>query len=193
MLYHYDDKWVAGHRCKPSLHLLIVDDEGDTPTPSSLPDDLPDQLLPHVSMNALAGLLAPKTFRIYGAVNHHRVVILVDSGNTHNFIQTRVARFLNLKHSPTNPLQVMVGNGNVFECDFVCPSISLVIQGHLFPMDLFNLPITGTDIVLGIQWLKALEAVTTDYSYLTMTFSYLGQLVTLNANVPLLIAPASAQ
>jgi len=87
----------------------------------------------------------------------------------------------------------MVGNGNVFECDFVCPSISLVIQGHLFPMDLFNLPITGTDIVLGIQWLKALEAVTTDYSYLTMTFSYLGQLVTLNANVPLLIAPASAQ
>jgi len=67
----------------------------------------------------------------------------------------------------------MVGNDNLLECDSVFPAVSISVQGQQFSVDLINLPITGADIVLGVQWLKALGPISTDYSSLTMTFLHL--------------------
>lgn len=40
----------------------------------------------------------------------------------------------------------------------------------------FNiLPINGVDLVLGIEWLKTLGSIITDYSTLTIQFQLLGQ------------------
>lgn len=67
LCYHCDDKWVTGHRCKLSLHLLIADKEGDIANTPSLPEEPPDPIplkFPQISLNALAGMLAPETFRI---------------------------------------------------------------------------------------------------------------------------------
>lgn len=49
------------------------------------------------------GMQAPKTFQIFGTINHHQVTILVDDGNTHNFVQLQVANFLDLPFSPIDP------------------------------------------------------------------------------------------
>ncbi|KAL9457231.1 hypothetical protein AB3S75_006302 [Citrus x aurantiifolia] len=53
------------------------------------------------------------------------------------------------------------------------------MQGTTFMVDLFILPIEGTDMVLGIQWLQKLGKVSHDYSALTMEFSLNGQPVML--------------
>lgn len=93
LCYHCDDKWVTGHRCKPSLHFLIADEDGeiaDTSIPPEEPADPSLPQFPQISLNALAELSVLKTFRIYGTVLYHKVVILVDGDSTHNFIQTRV-------------------------------------------------------------------------------------------------------
>lgn len=45
------------------------------------------------------------------------------------------------------------------------------MQGTSTCVDLFMLPMDGTDVVLGIQWLKTLGKITTDYSHLSMEFS----------------------
>lgn len=74
----------------------------------------------------------------------------------HNFIQDRVAKFLNLPVQPTPTLKVMVGNGSIIECHQFCSAIPVSIQGYIFTVDLHVLPISGVDIVLGIQWLKPL-------------------------------------
>lgn len=82
-------------------------------------------------------------------------------------------------------MHVMIGNGSTIECNTRFPSIPITIQGFSFVVDLFQLPIGGADIVLGVQWLKTLGPVT--------IITFLGQSISLNADVPLLPNPASAQ
>lgn len=64
------------------------------------------------------------------------MVILVDGGSTHNFIQTRVAKFLALPSSLTATLRVMVGNGHTLDYDTLSSQVPLSIQGHDFRLDL---------------------------------------------------------
>ena len=197
LCYHCEEKWSHGHRCKPRLHLFIADDEPDSsadthpnndPPPSG--PDLP--ITPHISLNAMEGTPAPQTFRLLGTVRRHPVVILVDGGSTHNFIQSRLARFLALSATPTPALRVMVGDGNTLECDTQSLQVPISIQDHTFTLDLFHLPLCGADLVLGVQWLKLLGPITTDYQQLTMTFSHLGRNITLRADAPPSLSPASA-
>ena len=135
---------------------------------------------------------APETFRVYGTVRCHQLTILVDGGSTHNFVQLRVAKFLGLRSTPVTPLPVMVGDGGVIHCDRRYPQVSITIQGHHFTTDLFGLPLSGADLVLGVQWLRALGPVTTDYTALSMSFTHLGLPITLFADVPVTPPLASA-
>lgn len=90
-------------------------------------------------------------------------------------------------------MHVMIGNGSTIECNTKFPSVSITIQGFSFAVDLFQLPISGADIVLGVQWLKTLGPVTTDYSSLKMSFTFPSQPTSLSADIPMLPSPASAQ
>lgn len=65
----------------------------------------------------------------------------------------------------------MVGNRNVVDYRQFCPWVTLFIHGQLFEVDLHLLPINGSYIVLGVQWLKQLGPIITDYSQLTMQFT----------------------
>jgi hypothetical protein len=50
---------------------------------------------------------------------------------------------------------------------------------HNFLVDLFVLPLSGAEIVLGVQWLKTLGPVLTDYEHLVMKFIKDGSIVQL--------------
>ena len=197
LCYHCVDKWSQGHRCKPRLHLLIADEDlepsSSLSTSESLSHVAPDPIqAPQISLNAMEGTPASQTFRLLGSLHHHQAVILVDGGSTHNFIQTRVAKFLALPTAPTAALRVMVGNGHTLDCDTMSSQVSLFIQGHEFRLDLYHLPICRVDIVLVVQWLKLLGPITTDYLNLTMTFLHMGLPITLHADAPPTPSHASA-
>ncbi|XP_006584232.1 uncharacterized protein [Glycine max] len=197
LCYQCDEKWAHGHRCKSRLHILIADEDPE-PSPCSISPAVPSDiemdhtLTPHISLNAMEGTPTPQTFRVLGSLKCHQVVILVDGGSTHNFIQSRVAKFLELPSTPTPVLQVMVGNGHTLDCDTLSRQVPVWIQGHEFTLDLHHLPLCGADLVLGVQWLKLLGPITTNYQTLTMTFSHLGQPITLNADAPPTPSSASA-
>lgn len=87
----------------------------------------------------------------------------------------------------------MIGNGSTIDCDTKCPTVPILIQCYTFSVDLFQLPIGGADIVLGVQWLKQLGSITTDYSLLTMSFTYEDQPIFLHVDVPMYPSLASAQ
>ena len=130
----------------------------DSPWPSLTEPSL----VPQISLNTMEGTPTPQTFRLLGSL-HHQVVILVDGDSTHNFIQSGVAKFLTLPSAPTTALRVMVGNGYTLDCDTLSLQVLVSIQGHSFTLDLFLLPICGADIELGVQWLKLLGPITTNY------------------------------
>ena len=77
----------------------------------------------------------------------------------------------------TSPLRVTVGNGEELQCQHTCPNVEVTIQQHPFVINFHVLPICGADLVLGVQWLKTLGPVLTDYTTLTMKFMVVGHLV----------------
>ncbi|VFQ83690.1 unnamed protein product [Cuscuta campestris] len=107
------------------------------------------------------------------------IIVLLDSGSTHNFVHPMVAERLSLVLHPVSPFQFYVGNGDSLRCSYSCPHTPLMLHGHLFDIDLFLLEIHGPDIVLGIQWLQTLCKVSHDYANMTMDFMWKGKQVTL--------------
>lgn len=65
-----------------------------------------------------------------GSVNEHVVVVLINGGSTHNFVQGRMVPFLNLVAQHTKRLTIMVGNDNEIGCDHVCRNVSVLIQSY---------------------------------------------------------------
>jgi hypothetical protein len=63
---------------------------------------------PEISLNAITGTPSPKTMRLVGFLRLHRVVILIDSGSTHNFVDTKLAANLGLQPQPQAGIQVQV-------------------------------------------------------------------------------------
>ena len=137
--------------------------------------------------------MAPETLRFVGTLADRQVVLLVDGGSTHNFIQAELVSQLGLPCQPTLPLRVMVGNGQTLECNSLCSDVTVIIQSAQFVVDLHVLPISGANIVLGVQWLKSLSPVLTDYTTLTMQFFQHDRMVELkgdtDAHLRLLSSP----
>jgi len=130
-----------------------------------------------LNLHSLTGPLAPETLRFSGLIVDHQVLILVDGGSTHNFIQDSMVAELGLTPCPTTPLKVMVGNGQFLNCQQVCQAVTLTIQNIAFIIDLHVLPLCGAHVVLGVQWLRSLGPVLTDYTSLSMQFLHNGRII----------------
>ena len=64
-----------------------------------------------ISCNALAGITTSQTIKIEGQIKKKKVIVLIDSGSTHNFIHCKVSKELNCFLYPAPKCQVMVANG----------------------------------------------------------------------------------
>lgn len=134
----------------------------------------------------------PETFCVYDTIHHHHLTILVDGSSTHNFVQSHVAKFLALPSTSIDPFSIMVGDGGVMQCTRRYPQVSIEIQGHRFITDLFGLALSRADIVLGVQWLKELGPITSDYTSFSMFFTHMGLPVHIVADIPTKPPSASA-
>ena len=194
LCYNCDEKWNASHHCKGRVLLFIVDNhvsKTDYPSPELTtkleppidPKPIPDTKYPHISLHALSGLPLTETFRLFSVISHASLTILIDSDNTHNFLQPRITQFLHLPTQSSLPLCVLVGNNLVLDCNQLCLNTSLSLQGHPLKVTFHLLPISGADAVLGIEWLKQFVPIMTDYTSLIMKFSHMGQSIKLHADV----------
>lgn len=73
----------------------------------------------------------------------------------------------------------MVGNGNEIDSLQVCRDVLIQVQEHKLTVDFHVLPLCGADLVLGVQWLKLLGPILTDYTDLTMKFMHQGRVIKL--------------
>jgi hypothetical protein len=56
------------------------------PTEYIRPHYDPPDVEPLISLHAITGFSPPQTLKLIGYIKNMKVIILVDSGNTHNFI-----------------------------------------------------------------------------------------------------------
>ena len=80
-----------------------------------------------ISCNALEVITTPQTLNIEGHSKKKKVIVLIDSGSTHNFIHCKVAKDFNYSLYPTPEFQVMVANGETINCLGECHNINITI------------------------------------------------------------------
>jgi hypothetical protein len=55
----------------------------------------PPEFEPLILLHALTSFSTPQTLKLIGYIKHRKVIILVDSGSTHNFIPCHLAQEVN--------------------------------------------------------------------------------------------------
>ena len=67
--------------------------------------------------------------RIQGKINGHCLVILIDIGSTHNFVDAAMIFVLHLPLDPSVTFEVKVANGASIRTQGVCSNVKVAMQG----------------------------------------------------------------
>ena len=136
---------------------------------SEVPFDLVNSTA-EITLYALLGSPSLGTMRVLRRINHQGLVILIDMGSTHNFLDTSIWMLLKLPIFVEEIFEVKIAKGALVQTKGACHVVQLKIQGQTFLMDLNVLPLGGCDVVLGTQWLYTLGLIQWDFQHLTMEF-----------------------
>ncbi|XP_035542078.1 uncharacterized protein K02A2.6-like [Juglans regia] len=182
LCYHCDEKWNPQHMCKnPRIYLMQVDEE--LPVVEVTEDEIgvaeTNVEAPEISVATITGTPTMSTMRLMGTLMGEPVVIQVDLGSSHNFVESTLITKLKLPIDASSNLNVRVANGQSLRSDGVCKEVRLKVQGIVFQPSFHLLNLAGCDIVLGIQWLVTLDTITWNFSKLLMGFIYGGKSVEL--------------
>ena len=82
--------------------------------------------------HAVQGTEAPETMRLRAIVGNQTMLLLVDSGSTHSFVNSSFAARIQAKHTSIPAIAVHVANGQRFHCTSMVPNLSWITQGHEF-------------------------------------------------------------
>ena len=104
-----------------------------------------------------------------------KVIVLIDSGNTHNFIHCKLPKVLNCFIYPTPEFQVMIANRGTINFSVKCHKITLNTGEYVLNSLIISITTGGVDVVLGVQWLQLLGTVACNFLELFMKFSLDGK------------------
>lgn len=191
LCYFCDDKYVLGHKCKKlyRMELVTEHDPDDNDTSSGADDDdmplhAPMALqtplasdYPVVSVCAYTRVRSPKyrTLKFHVHLDGLKLVALVDTGSTNNFIDEREAERLGLTTLAGTGRNIRVGNADIIRSVGVIPGVPMVVGSlaadERFDIDLHTLPLGGYNVVLGVEWLGNLGPVLFDFGRQTMAIA----------------------
>nr|AAM51834.1 Putative plant disease resistance polyprotein [Oryza sativa Japonica Group]ABF94062.1 retrotransposon protein, putative, unclassified [Oryza sativa Japonica Group] len=177
------DKYTPEHRCAVGgqikamqLEEVLTDDILDVVIAAEQSDDEEDC---HISLNALTGAYLLTAIRLRALVHSKVLLLLVDSGSSHNFIDYNFAQMLGLPLKPIPSTLVKVANGDCLPCQYVVPGFFWWIQGHTFTYDMRVVTLGGHDAILGMDWLEQWGEMSCHWANKTLKFQYQGSWISL--------------
>jgi hypothetical protein len=116
LCFNCDNKYSKGHKCgEKKLFYIDCEEEEEQEQEPSQDENVEaissEELTPTISCNALARINTPQTLKIEGYIKKKKVIVLIDSGSTHNFIHYKLAKALNCFVYPVPEFQVMIADG----------------------------------------------------------------------------------
>ena len=81
-------------------------------------------------------------------------MVLLDTGSTHNFLDSTMAKKLNIFTFPMPNMKVMVADGKKIEKVGKCHKVKLQIQNFNLESPFYTMPLQGVDVVSGIQLIQ---------------------------------------
>ncbi|KAF3774126.1 hypothetical protein EJ110_NYTH53843 [Nymphaea thermarum] len=112
----------------------------------------------------------PNAMRVLGRIGSRRLLVLLDSRATHNFVGNHVDDDLDCITEEQPTLRVLVANAATLTCNRKCTNVELNLQKVPFKVDLLVVPLSSLDVVLGVQWLETLGVISWNFAKMTMSF-----------------------
>ena len=175
LCYNCDEKWGLGHKCRNAKLFLLegielvcgensgvkiteLDEEVDNEVGNKFDRHMQSNLREEVEITlyALTGTPIPGTMRVMGRINGCGLVILIDTGSTHNFVDASLVNSIPLRVDVSKVLEVKVANGSIVNTQGFCSNVPVFVQGVEFCINFHVLALGGCDAVLGTQWLSTL-------------------------------------
>ena len=120
--------------------------------------------------------------KVRGRVSQLEVVMLIDSGATHNFISTALVQKLQISLMPTLSYGMVMGTGISVEAQGICKNVVVSFSGLDIVEQFLPFDLGGLDQILGMQWLNTLGPMIVHWKNLTMKFKMGGVRVTLQGD-----------
>ena len=188
-------KYGPTHRCPPkTLNVLVYEEEDllDDMTPDEK-EAVEAEIELRLSELSFNGLDTSETMKLFGSLNNHDLLVMVDSGASHCFVSDKVVAQLQLQVTPTAPYSVRLGDGSLVRAEGICRDIPLLLASEVFVVPCYVFPLRNIDIILGVSWLKSLGDVTANWDNLSMKFPFNGRLVILQGDPTLTRRECSAR
>nr|GMC75311.1 Retrotransposable element Tf2 [Ipomoea batatas] len=142
-------------------------------------------------LTALGGIDGPKTMKFRGQVAGTEVIIMVDSGASHNFISHRLSSKLQYPLEPTQQFGVKLGDDRRVESKGKYSQLTVNLGSVTMALDCFVFPLGGVDMILGVAWLETLGNIKVNWARMTMTFKVGDRLIQLSGDPSLSRLPVS--
>ncbi|XP_044326440.1 uncharacterized protein [Triticum aestivum] len=191
------DRYSREHRCAQPAQLLMIsigehgevlsddtihalqllDDPGPAAPPPAPARDAPECCL--LSSHALDGTELATTIRLRALVGNQVMLLLLDSGSSHSFVNKSFVDRLELKTEEMPQVDVRVANGDRLTCNHIVPELRWWMQGHTFATPMRELDIGAYDGILGMDLLAQHSPMTCHWQDKWVKFSHDGEEVTL--------------
>jgi hypothetical protein len=122
------------------------------------------------TLESISGVPKFNAFRMRGVLQGQRVLILIDGGASHNFID---AALLKRRYIPTvefEGFKVEVAGGSTMPYNRYILGMKLTLRRNALVQDVYVMDLPNTNIILGVQWLSTLGPITTNYKTMEMSF-----------------------
>ncbi|KAL5827800.1 hypothetical protein ACOSQ3_019651 [Xanthoceras sorbifolium] len=113
--------------------------------------------------------------RLMAWIRSSEILLLVDSGSSHNFININTVKKLGMKGTTIEAFDVRVANGERLKCDEVHHNVKMNVQGVQIVAELYVLTLAELDVVLESTWLKSIREAVTNFETITMKFNFGGK------------------
>nr|XP_045090196.1 uncharacterized protein LOC120962006 [Aegilops tauschii subsp. strangulata] len=175
------DKYSREHKCNRVGQLLTIEvgDHGELLSDDAiraleLLDDNPEEAAAcyQISVHAVAGTESSGTMRLRALVGNQVMLLLVDSGSTHTFVNSTFASRAGCTVQEAEPVTVRVANGETLKSTQQVSQLKWWCQGHTFSTDMRLLDLGAYDAVLGVDWLAQFSPMNCHWGLKTMEFRY---------------------
>eukprot|EP00253_Pinus_taeda_P002118 PITA_02118 len=135
-------------------------------TPQKLEEKREKGLCYNCDRKYTKGITTPQTLNIEGHIKKKKVIVLIDSSNTHNFIHCMIVKELNCFLYLAPKCHVMAANGGTINFSVNCHNIKLSMGEYVLNSPLLSIPMGGVDVVLGVQWIQSLGTIALNFQEL---------------------------
>jgi hypothetical protein len=130
-------------------------------------------------LHALSGEPQHKAIQVRALVKNQALVILIDSDSSHTFLNSAIARKLQVAVTLVSAMPVKVANGALLTCSVEVKELEWWMQGHTCKMDANIIDIGAYDLVMGIDWFEQFSPMTCDWMTKWIEFTYNQKVITL--------------